>query len=727
MTSDAPLLPTPRSLTALPGRDTVPMDRTVHFLPGPDPRANALAEGALRGAGARIAAADPSARGVVSVVCGGPAAARALAALGVEGPAALPSDGYVLAVTDGRVVLAGSGDRGTYYAAQTLRQLLAHHGTRLPPTVVRDWPATPLRGVVEGFYGIPWSHRARLDQLDFYAAHKMNVYVYSPKDDPYLREKWREPYPAEDLARLRELVERADERHVAFVFALSPGLSVRYGSDADARALIRKFASLWEIGVRSFSVPLDDISYTEWNCPEDAERFGTGGGAAGTAQAHLLNRVNREFIRVHEGARPLQMVPTEYADADATPYKAALAGSLDADVLVGWTGVAVIPATITVAQAARAREAYAHEILLWDNHPVNDFAFNRLFLGPFDGREKGLPGGLAGFTANPMVHPAASKPALATGADYSWNDEAYDPAASWRTALRRASGGDSVVEHALRAFADVSYGSIVTPGQAPELASAVGEFWAGGPAGTLEARLRALHEAPAVLRGGLPDRGFVEETGPWLDAAGAWAAAALAALRMVVRARAGDAAGAQRLRSELVRLEEVARSFTYTGLADASYAVLVGEGVLDGFLDDARHEADRALGLPRRPKGMASLRTFQDMAVWRMTDGVGDTYFRSANAVDADAYVGVDLHTARPLRAVRVAMGTPDLPRHRIRSGVVECSRDGAEWTPLTSFDGPHEVLVDVPAGTHARYVRARATRAQQEWLAVREFTAVYT
>ncbi|HET9380883.1 MAG TPA: beta-N-acetylglucosaminidase domain-containing protein [Streptomyces sp.] len=719
MTSDAPLVPTPRSLTRPPGRDAVLLGQMVHFTPGPDPRANDLVVSALRGAGADVTDGDAAG---AEVVCGGAAAAGALAALGVEGPGSLPPDGYVLAVADGRVVLAGSGDRGVYYAAQTLRRLLARHTGPLPATVVRDWPATPLRGVVEGFYGIPWSHEARLDQLDFCGAHKMNVYVYSPKDDPYLRERWREPYPAEDLARLRELVERAAERHVEFVFALSPGLSVRYGSDDDARALIGKFASLWDIGVRSFSVPLDDISHTEWNCPEDAERFGTGSGAAGAAQAHLLNRVNREFVRTHEGTRPLQMVPTEYADTDATPYKAALAGALDADVLVGWTGVAVIPAAITVAQAVRARQVYGHEILLWDNHPVNDFAFGRLFLGPFAGREKGLPGRLAGFTANPMVHPAASRPALATGADYSWNDDAYDPAGSWRTALRAAAGGDAAVEEALRAFADLSYGSVLTRGQAPELAAAIAAFWSGGPAGALESRLRALRGAPDVLRGGLPDRGFVADTGPWLDAAEAWGRAALTALEMTECARAGDTAQARRLREELVRLEDAARSFTYTGLAGTSYAVLVGEGVLDAFLDDARHETDRALGLPRRPKGTTGLRTFQDMGVWRMTDGASGTYFRSANAVEADAYVGVDLHAVRPLRGVRVVMGTPDRPEFRIRTGVVECSRDGARWMTLAAFGGSPEVRVDVSAGVRARYVRARAVEGQEEWLAVREF-----
>lgn len=112
----------------------------------------------------------------------------------------------------GRALLALSGTdtTGTFYAAQTLRQLLT--GKRLPAVTVRDWPTAKLRGVIEGFYGTPWTHAERLSQLDFYGRTKQNVYVYSPKDDPYLRERWRDEYPAAQLDRLRELVDRAAAR-----------------------------------------------------------------------------------------------------------------------------------------------------------------------------------------------------------------------------------------------------------------------------------------------------------------------------------------------------------------------------------------------------------------------------------------------------------------------------------------------------------------------------------
>ncbi|MFD8548233.1 beta-N-acetylglucosaminidase domain-containing protein [Streptomyces sp. NPDC059649] len=586
------ITPVPQSAHRLPGRAVITPTATVVAGPKADPAALELVERSLRAAGAdRVVRAErPPAGGQLTVFVDGPDAARALRGLGAHGTDGLPAEGYVLAVGAGRIALAGKDATGTYYAAQSLRQLLPHRdhpGGQVPGTAVRDWPATPLRGVIEGFYGTPWSHRARLDQLDFYGAHKMNTYVYSPKDDAYLREKWRDPYPADRLGQLKELVDRARARHVDFTYALSPGLSVCYSSDADLKALTAKFRTLWDIGVRDFAVPLDDISYTHWNCAADQEKFGTGGGAAGAAQAHLLNRVNQDFIAGHPGARPLEMVPTEYYDVKPTPYKKALATQLDKNVVVEWTGVGVIAPTMTVAQAEQAREVFGHPILTWDNYPVNDYVTSRLLLGPFNGREKGLPGKLAGITANPMIQPAASKIALHTVADYAWNDRSYDARTSWGAALDELAGGDPVTRQALRAFADASYASSLNPQQAPELAAAIGQFHNDGNAERLDAVLRTLHDAPAVLRARLADRGFLDDSGPWLDATHAWAVAGRTALALIEATKAGDEARAKELRERIPEQVKTAKSFVYVDLKGKRVPVVVADKVLDAFIASA--------------------------------------------------------------------------------------------------------------------------------------------
>ncbi len=77
----------------------------------------------------------------------------------------------------------------------------------MPEVEIKDYPSVRRRGVVEGFYGTPWSHRARLSQLEFYGKNKMNTYIYGPKDDPYhSAPNWRLPYPEKEAAQLQELV-----------------------------------------------------------------------------------------------------------------------------------------------------------------------------------------------------------------------------------------------------------------------------------------------------------------------------------------------------------------------------------------------------------------------------------------------------------------------------------------------------------------------------------------
>lgn len=391
----APVItPTPQSVKSRSDRITISPTVTVVAGETADESSLAVVETALKRAGAqRVVRSTRASASGLTVHVGD---AGALAAQKLEGTDGLPADGYVLGIGADRIVLAGKDTTGTYYAAQSLRQILPHQqrpGARVGGLAVRDWPGTALRGVIEGFYGTPWSQKARLDQLDYYGEHKMNIYVYSPKDDAYLREKWRDAYPADQLAQIKELTDRAVQRHVEFTYALSPGLSVCYSSDADVKALVDKFQTIWDIGGRTFAVPLDDISYTDWNCDADKAKWGTGGGAAGAAQAYLLNRVNKEFIATHPGAQPLQMVPTEYYNISESAYKTALSEQLDPDVLVEWTGVGVVAPTMTVAQADTARKVFGHPILTWDNYPVNDYATDRLLLGPFNGREKGSRAG----------------------------------------------------------------------------------------------------------------------------------------------------------------------------------------------------------------------------------------------------------------------------------------------------------------------------------------------
>ena len=92
------------------------------------------------------------------------------------------------------------------------------------PASGADASPIPLCGVVEGFYGTPWSHKNRQDMLEFCGEQGLNAYIYAPKNDPYHKDRWREPYPKNQQEKLAELARTADKHHVELIFAIFPGI-----------------------------------------------------------------------------------------------------------------------------------------------------------------------------------------------------------------------------------------------------------------------------------------------------------------------------------------------------------------------------------------------------------------------------------------------------------------------------------------------------------------------
>lgn len=330
------------------------------------------------------------------------------------------AEGYFLKIDKDGIVIAASDRRGAYYGVQTLAQLLAMK--KLPAMQITDFPDVPYRGVVEGFYGTPWSHEARLRQLDFYGRNKMNVYIYGPKDDPYHRKpNWRKPYPAEEARQLQELVDRAKENEVIFYWAIHPGQDIRW-NDEDRDLLLQKFESMYQLGVRGFAVFFDDIS---------------GEGTKADKQAELLNYVDDHFVKVKKDVAPLILCPTEYNRSWAKlegGYLATLGKKLNPGIQVMWTGDKVVTVidkgTLDFVNPLIQRKAY-----IWWNYPVTDYVRNHILMGPVYGNDLDIAGDMAAFVSNPMEQAEASKIALYSIADYTWNMEAYDSEKSWQHAI----------------------------------------------------------------------------------------------------------------------------------------------------------------------------------------------------------------------------------------------------------------------------------------------------
>jgi hyaluronoglucosaminidase len=506
------------------------MDALEWIVPCPKKATFGVSHVELRDAGVQGDAAAGSAVGELRRALPSTPDAPAVIEVRVDTGAGLPPEGYTLTAGDGRVTIVGADPAGAFYGAQTLVALAAapcsEHAACVPESDVRDWPDLPLRGTIEGFYGTPWTHADRLEHLRFSARHKLNAYVYAPKDDPFHRERWREPYPEEELARLAELVAEAAARHVRFVFALSPGLSMVYSDPAERAALRAKAEQVWQAGVREYALLFDDIPPELSHLP-DREAYGTAEGASASAHAAVCRDFAEHFLAPHGADRPLTMVPTDYAGTARTAYRDRLAAELPADVLVWWTGSDVVVGAISAYDMTAAAASYGHRVALWDNFPVNDFDFSRVFLGPLVGRATDLDEvPLEGITANPMVEAAASRIALTTVADYAWHLAAYDPARSHERAIRLLPGAAELLPL-------VEACSAWPPGddQSPALTALCAAALEGGPYETLRAELVRLAELPTGVPGPI-----AAELSRWVSAARDMGAAGLAALDLLTGA-----------------------------------------------------------------------------------------------------------------------------------------------------------------------------------------------
>lgn len=529
------------------------------------------------------------------------AAAKALSGDSAQG---LAKEGYVLA--SGKynghpsIALNGADVRGTFYAAQTLRQL-ADGKKGVPGVKVKDWPLMPVRGSIEGFYGFPWSHQARKDQYVLYGKHKMNTYVYTPKSDALLRAKWRELYTGDDLKQLGDLIKTANYNHVDFTWALSPGLDLCYSGDADWNATVAKLDQVRGLGVTSFYVALDDIPL-EFHCDEDKAKWKDNGDYhwLADAQAFYLNRVQKEYVEKY-GLLDLETVPTNYAGSAPDPYKGEFGTQLDKKIRVQWTGEGVFSPNVTSPSVIQADKTYVTDnLFIWDNFPVNDGMPHRLFLNPLIGRDADLYKHMLGFTSNPMVQSYASMLALINYADYTWNGPAYDSSVSMAAAIQELAGNDRKVLEALMAFVDINQSwPYRTPTEyAPALSRDIAAFWAARKAGDAKGRKPLMDRL--ALFAELPDRlvpmamkPFAPEVKPWSTVALQWANACQHMIKAVDAKDKGDQATADAEYKAAQGWVDKTKEKTVASLNDAGVTVpnsitpTTGDNVFDKFVADA--------------------------------------------------------------------------------------------------------------------------------------------
>ena len=419
---------------------------------------------------------------------------------------------------------------GRRQAFRTACQFLA---IATPPTrelLVADAPSTPMRGVIETYYGPPWKAEDRLALMPLLAAMKFNLFVYASKIDPWLNwidTYWKDGWPAEYLADLRAMTAGVHAAGLAAGLQVRPLASVVFSSEDDRALFVEAVLELLDTGFTLFSLSFDDTDQVL--LPADQEKYASHDEAMVDFAADVLARLHERRPDVAMG-----FVPTDYwSRAEGAEESLTLAGErLPPYVTVGWTGREILSPTVVPADADEVGAWLQRKPLLGDNYPVIDNAGERLFLGPVEGRSPDLPGHLAGLLFNPMPFPFASLPALATCADYAWNAPGYDPDRSMIAAGALLAGPNDGAT-ALRVLAEVNRSPFLAGSMAPGLQEAIDAFWAAFDEGIdVQGSSAMLESGFLSVFSGLP-------TG--------WAKVALVSLReellpwVQVLAREGDA------------------------------------------------------------------------------------------------------------------------------------------------------------------------------------------
>lgn len=304
-------------------------------------------------------------------------------------------------------------------------------------------------GIIEGFYGPPWSFEDRHRAVAFLGEHGGNTYVYAPKNDPLHRDRWREPYLPEDWERFGQLSRAAERAGIRFWFGISP-LQLRVTNERDVDLLLAKVAAADEAGIRHLCLLVDDMP-EDFASTRDAEQFGS------LAAAHAaIVRTVLDAQQTRGPHRELWFVPLRYHGDPDDGYVREIGELVPPEVAVMWTGPEVCSETITAQHARAVAASLRRPVLLWDNHPVNDGGMRHdPHLGPLRGRDPRLGDVSSGILSNVAIEPEASLVAVATFLTFAADPSGYEPDAAWRHALATVTG-DAVDADAVAVLAALS-------------------------------------------------------------------------------------------------------------------------------------------------------------------------------------------------------------------------------------------------------------------------------
>jgi len=360
-----------------------------------------------------------------------------------------------------QLLVLGENTDAVFCGLASLEQMLDGGARDMQCVNIYDYADIKDRGVIEGYYGVPYSAEVTKDLFRFMARYKMNTYMYGAKSDPYHSQYWSEPYPESitseeqkigmlSSAMLKEITEVAHESKVNFVWAIHPGTAFTDSTDKDVNSrIMSKYEKMYDLGVRQFAVFVDDCGV-----PYDKEDLDYCAKRLSDLQDMVDARWNVAGAAPADTVKPLHYVPQLYAYSwttreNAQKFFASLSGT-PSKIKIYITGRAVwtVPNNYDISLV---NGFLGREVSWWWNYPCNDNDMTKLFTMDvysnfkderhIDNLARLEPiENIKTLIINPMQQGEVSKITLFSVADYSWNIGAFNNELSWQASIPAVIG-----------------------------------------------------------------------------------------------------------------------------------------------------------------------------------------------------------------------------------------------------------------------------------------------
>ena len=658
-------------------------------------------------------------------------------------------DAYALSIKNNTISIVGKDTDAVFYGLTTLKHMLNEsQAPVLRNVTVEDYAEIKNRGFIEGYYGNPWSNADRAELMRYGGDLKLTQYFFAPKDDPYHNKKWRELYPEEKLAEIRELARVGNQNKTRYVWTIHPFMNnrIRFGNDADYQkdleTIKAKFTQLMDVGVREFGILADDApspvgGYNSYNrLMKDMTDWLT------KKQATYVG-LRKEMI----------FVPGQYWGNGREDELKALNENLPTSTSMTLTG-GKIWGEVSESFLSNLKNNLTaggktyRPVSLWVNWPVTDNSKQHLILG---GGEKFLhpnvdPSLLSGIMLNPMQQSEPSKIALFSEAQYAWKQWKSEEEAKKVNdiAFNFVENGKFTDSEASIAFRELGKhminqnmdGRVVKLEEsvelAPKLATFMSKLKAGQDVSAEREGLRAEFaklKAAAQLYKASGDEKMRAQIHYWLDNTIDQMDALSALLDGTEAIARNDSAKLWDSYYKGLKLYEQSQTYTFHYVDHDERAELGVQHIrpfLLGLREILATEVQKALHPDQVISTFITNRTGVEGGLAEVTDGDLGTHalIKSPNSIKTGDYIGLKFNKAVPLQNLTFAMGTQANPRDTFNSAKVEYLNENDEWVTLSepSYTGNESLIKYEKLNIHAKAVRMIATSDRDNtWFAVRE------